>query len=142
MIAIMIPGTPIAKKRPRFFRRKNFVGAYNPQETEEGKFLLLAKEQFNRAPLEGPLRLSCGFYMPIPKSTSKKKRLAMMNDEIRPDKKPDMSNLLKFVEDCLNEVVWRDDSQIVSFGKMDKFYSEEPRTYVQVEELTNRVQIR
>jgi Holliday junction resolvase RusA-like endonuclease len=135
MIAIMVPGTPIAKKRPRFFRRGNFVGTYNPQETEEGRFLLLVKEQFNRAPFDGPLRLSCGFYMPIPKSTSKKKRYAMLNEEIRPDKKPDMSNLLKFVEDCLNEIAWKDDSQIVSYGHMEKFYSEEPRTYIQIEEI-------
>ena len=135
MIAIIVPGTPIAKKRPRFFRRGNFVGTYDPQHTEEGRFLLLVREQFKQAPLTGSLRLSCGFYMPIPQSTSKKKRLAMLNEEIRPAKKPDMSNLIKFVEDCLNEIVWIDDNQIVSYGAMEKFYSEDPRTHIEIERI-------
>jgi len=137
---LIIPGKPIHKNRPRFARRGNFVITYNDQRAKEDKFLLLVREQFKQPPFMGPIRLSCGFYMPIPESTSKKKRQAMICEVIRPEKKPDLSNLIKFVEDCLNETVWGDDKQIVSYGAMEKFYSEEPRTVIRIERLPAFIQ--
>lgn len=136
MITITIPGKPIAKKRPRFARVGKFVKTYNDQETEEGRFLFEVQKQWKQEPLEGPLRLSCIFSMPIPKSTSKKRRALMAQGNIHHTKKPDLDNLIKFVKDCLNTVVWRDDSQVVSISA-SKIYHENPKTIIYIRKATN-----
>ena len=135
MFEIVVKGVPIAKKRPRFARRGKFVVTYNSQETEEGRFLFEVQQQWkcHSNPIECPVKVRCSFEMPIPKGTSNKKRRAMIADEIKHTKKPDLSNLIKFVEDCLNGVVWKDDSQIVCLVGL-KFYSREPKTLIMIDE--------
>jgi Holliday junction resolvase RusA-like endonuclease len=135
MITIIVPGTPIAKKRPRFARKGKFVVTYNSQETEEGRFLYEIKGQWCRPPLLCPLRVKFRFWMPIPKGTSKKKVDLMLQDKIQHTKKPDLSNLVKFAEDCCNSVVWKDDSQIVVLIA-SKFYDDQPKTEIEVTEYT------
>jgi len=111
---IEIAGTPISKKRPRFFRRGNHVGTYNAQVTEEGLFMLEARAALARAgycrvaPRGTPVRLTCHFIFPYPASMSK------MLKASNPDhvKKPDCDNCLKFVKDCLNNIAWHDDAQV------------------------------
>lgn len=44
-------------------------------------------------------------------------------------KRPDLDNLIKFVKDCLNGVVYQDDSQVFSI-QAEKRYSEDPKTEV------------
>jgi len=134
MITLEVKGKPIAKARPRFARCGKFVRTYDPQETEESRFLFEVQKQWNRPPIETPLKVRCSFEMPIPKSTSRKKTWAMIKDEIKHTKKPDISNLIKFIEDCLNGVVWKDDSQIIYLAG-GKFYSEEPKTIIMIEEV-------
>jgi Holliday junction resolvase RusA-like endonuclease len=134
MITLEVKGKPIAKARPRFARCGKFVRTYDPQETEESRFLFEVQKQWNRPPIEMPVKVRCSFEMPIPKSTSKKKSWAMIKDEIKHTKKPDISNLIKFIEDCLNGVVWKDDSQIIYLAG-GKFYSEEPKTIIMIEEV-------
>jgi Holliday junction resolvase RusA-like endonuclease len=127
MLELTIPGKPIAKKRPRFFRRGNFVGTYNDQQTEEGRWQLMAQSQIKETvPTGTPIALVCMFYMPIPKSTPKKNRTTDHT------KKPDLDNLVKYVKDCLNGVLWHDDSQ-VSHLTATKRYSENPRTEIIVQ---------
>lgn len=65
------------------------------------------------------------FFMPIPTSRSKKKQLELLN---KPHLfKPDLSNLIKFVEDCCNNIVFKDDCIITSINAQ-KVYSDTPRT--------------
>jgi len=132
MITLEVKGIPIAKKRPRFARIGKFVRTYDPQETEESRFLFEIQKQWNKPPISTPIKVRCSFEMPIPKSTSSKKTLLMLKEEIKHTKKPDISNLIKFVEDCLNKVVWNDDSQIVYLAG-GKFYSDEPKTIIMIE---------
>ena len=132
---ITIPGKPIAKKRPRFVRRGKFVGTYNDQETEEGRWILEAKPQVTEK-MEGPLSLRCEFVMPIPSGTSKTK-LAEIEKRVVPHiKKPDLDNLVKFVKDCLNELAWRDDSQISHLCAM-KLYGKDPMTQITIKPWAN-----
>lgn len=133
MINLKIPGKPIAKKRPRFARVGKFVKTYNPQETEEGRFLFEAYRQLGDdfKPIEKPISVIMCFYMPIPKSTSKKRKLLMSMKQIQHSKKPDLSNMIKFAEDALNGVVWQDDSLITTIWAT-KAYSEEPRTEITI----------
>lgn len=128
-VVLEIPGKPIAKKRPRFARRGNFVVTYNPQEPEEGRFLFELQKQWKRGPLTNPIHLTLFFEMPIPKSTSSSKRKLMERGWIPHTKRPDLDNLIKFVKDCLNGTVYRDDSQIISL-KAEKKYSNEPKTLI------------
>lgn len=130
-LEIEIAGKPIAKKRPKFFRRGGFVGTYNCQETEEGRFMnqLAAARPDGFEVVTGPISLTVNFGMPIPESTSRKKRLEMADGRIRHTKKPDIDNLLKFVKDCANGVLWRDDSQVVGVWAT-KSYSKMPKTHI------------
>lgn len=134
---IIIQGKPIAKKRPRFYRRGKFVGTYNDQETEEGRFMWEVKSQWPYSvphERQAPLSLRCIFYMPIPKHTSKKKRATLLYHI----KKPDTSNLLKFVEDCLSGIVFYDDSQVAEVLAA-KLYDENPRTEIIVKKMSTTV---
>ena len=131
-LTITIPGKPIAKKRPRFARRGKFVTTYNCQETEEGRFMFSIMAQLPEGwqPIQGPVRLEALFMMPIPCS-SNKKRLDMALGNIRHTKKPDTDNLLKFVKDCANGIIWKDDSQVYSIYAT-KFYAETPGTTITI----------
>ena len=134
-LEITIYGNPIAKKRPRFFRRGNHVGTYNDQTTEEGRFLLATMAQLESVrhllpiPKGAPVELLCWFEMPIPKTLEKK--FAKGSGDIRHTKKPDLDNLVKFVKDCLNKQVWHDDSQVV-FLRGVKYYGHDPKTTLEI----------
>ena len=141
MVEIIVPGKPIAKKRPRFVANRYGKGghAYNDQQTEEGKFLLLClgtiKEKFDCA-----LSMRCCFVFDRPKShfgTGKNAGVLKTSAPAHHTGKPDIDNLLKFVCDSLNNVAFRDDSQIVNkFGS--KRYAEageESRTEIRLEEV-------
>lgn len=115
-IKISIPGKPVAKKRPRFARRGKFVMAYNDQQTEEGRFLLELKQQWSGHPIDGPLDIEVWFFMPRPKchfGTGKNAGILKDSAPKYHTKKADIDNLLKFVFDCFNGVVWNDDTQVV-----------------------------
>ena len=140
-IHITIPGRPIAKARPRFFRRGAFVGTYNPQETEEGRWQVSATVQLQAQDPDyrsnRPIRLECLFYMPIPESWSKKRKEDLGGLLAGFGKghttKPDLNNLIKWVEDCLNGIAWKDDSQVYQITA-EKRYDTEPRTEVYIHE--------
>jgi Holliday junction resolvase RusA-like endonuclease len=130
-LKLVVPGIPIAKARPRFFRRGKFVGTYNCQETEEGKFAVLCKNQIHQDPLPAgqSIQLSCRFFMPIPAGWSQKKRRELDQFGISHVKKPDLDNMVKFIKDCLNGIAWHDDSQITCLFA-EKEYSYNPRTEI------------
>ena len=120
-----IPGEPHGKGRPRFRRLGNFVSTYNDKKTQSYEALVKqsAKEAFGDTDiLETPISLYLYIKLPIPKSYSKKRSEACLNGSEKPIKKPDASNVLKSVEDAMNGVVYKDDSQIVNFH-VTKVYS-------------------
>jgi Holliday junction resolvase RusA-like endonuclease len=79
-----------------------------------------------RPPIEGPVEFSLTAVFPIPKSWSKAKQAAAMVGEIRPAGRPDLGNVVKGWEDAFNGIVYRDDAQIVSYGKTRKAYGPQP----------------
>lgn len=114
--------TPIPAPRPRFSK----YGTYNPAKyTNYKKALAMHLKALDLAKIQGgPLSLCVRFYLPIPASLSKKKRLELDGkDHI---KKPDLDNLLKAFKDSANEILWSDDSQ-VSNTYSSKEYSLEPK---------------
>ena len=139
MIRIEIPGKPIAKKRPRFARRGKFVVTYSDQETEAGKWLLSARQQYTGQPLTGPLYISTIFYMPRPKGHFGSGKNAGIKKTSAPDyhiSKPDIDNLLKFVYDCLNGLAWADDAQLVRVTAAKLYSNDTPKTIIDIRQET------
>jgi len=101
---------------------------HTPQKTVnyEATVKLAASEAMqDHPPFEGPLRMTVCLAMQIPQSYSRKKREQALSRTIFPTKKPDVSNVLKAIEDACNGVVYRDDVQIVS-GSFEKLYGDRP----------------
>jgi Holliday junction resolvase RusA-like endonuclease len=111
-----IRGNPVAQGRPKFVRRGNHVGAYDPGKSkswkETVKWQVLEQKPEK---LQGALIMAMVFHLPRPKSLPKK--------VIEHTKKPDLDNLVKAVKDALKGICYHDDSQIVSL-RAEKVYSE------------------
>ncbi|WP_289020384.1 RusA family crossover junction endodeoxyribonuclease [Desulfobacter postgatei] len=138
-VEITIPGKPIAKMRPRFAKRGKFMQAYNAQETEEGKFIAQVLHQIGTGykPIGGPVHVDFRFFMPRPKGhygTGKNAGKIKQSAPKWHTKKPDIDNLEKFVLDCLNEIVFNDDAQIIS-TTAGKEYAETPKTVIKIASL-------
>ena len=80
-----------------------------------------AQAMGGRPPFEGPLRMTVVFTSTVPASWSKKKKAAARWKT----SKPDLSNLIKAVEDALNGCVFVDDAQIVEISAR-KIYGDRP----------------
>jgi len=104
------------------------------QRIEENKLIALMYEHRPPEPLQGPLVLWVKAYLPIPKSMSKAKLREALERRLFPTTKPDVSNLLKQIEDVMNGVFWVDDKQIV-IATVEKLYSDPPRWELRIEEL-------
>lgn len=135
-VRFTILGEPKGKGRPRFCR--NTGHAITPKDTVNYETLVrmeygVAYSDF-KFPDDAMLDMRIKAFYSIPKSASKKKRASMLANEIRPTKKPDMDNVVKVVADSLNQVAYRDDTQIVDC-QCRKFYSENPRVEVMIKEI-------
>jgi Holliday junction resolvase RusA-like endonuclease len=128
---ILIPGRPIAKKRPRFARRGKFVVTYSAQETEEGRTYLEIRRQWGKPPLDCPVIVEMTFLFPIT-AGSKKAVKAMLEGETKHMKKPDLDNAGKFYLDVMNQLVFLDDKQVYELA-LTKAYAQEPQTIIRVE---------
>lgn len=129
-----IYGPPRGKQRPRHMKNGH---TYTPDETIE--YENLVKVEYRRQcrgirfDKQVPLDVRITAYYPIPKSVSKKKHALMLQHRVRPVVKPDFDNLGKIVCDSLNQIAFYDDSQICDC-QIRKFYSEEPRVVVTIQE--------
>ena len=135
----VVLGEPVAQGRPRFSRQGGFVKAYDPAKSRDYKqyVRLVASEDAPEVPVTGAVLLSVKIYRAIPKSMPKYKREAALTGLLRPTTKPDVSNVLKGVEDALKGLWYADDSQIVGYGEVGKWYAERPRIEVVMQEVEN-----
>ena len=132
-VRFTILGEPKGKGRPRFCR--NTGHAITPKDTVNYETLVHMEyvEQCKevRFPDDAMLDMRIKAFYSIPKSKSKKVKALMLDGTIRPTKKPDMDNVVKIIADALNQVAYRDDTQIVDC-QCRKFYSESPRVEVSI----------
>lgn len=113
--------------------------AYTPAKTvnQEDKIALVYKSVYHGFRFENgiPLKMCVDFYVGVPKSDGKAKRMKKLSGEIRPTvKNGDLDNEVKLVCDACNKVVYYDDSQIVEL-EARKFYSDNPRTEIVISAL-------
>ncbi len=133
-VTFVVKGNPVGKQRARTFTTsKGIVRTITPDKTRNYEKLIAYeyKRQCPNTYFTGELTVVINAFYAIPKSWSKKKQKQALEGEIRPQTKPDISNVLKSFEDALNEVAYKDDSAIVSvYGH--KYYSNEPRVEVTI----------
>ena len=105
--------------------------AFNPEYKKMKHYRAMVQEQLPEGfeLLTGAIQLSITHYRPIPKYLIKEV------EEGDPHcKKPDLTNLTKFSEDCVKGFVFEDDNQ-VALTIMNKEYSLFPRTEITISEL-------
>lgn len=124
-----IPGKPIAWKRARRCGNRYFDIQSKDKERLKDIISIAGKAIYSH---DIALKVEIGFFMPIPKSWSKGKRLKAENENTPHISRPDLDNLAKFVLDSLNGVVWTDDAQIYNLCAR-KVYSPNPRTVINVD---------
>jgi Holliday junction resolvase RusA-like endonuclease len=129
-VSLNIPGIPIPWKAPYVGSR----GAFSPRYKEMKIIKFEIDAQYKGPLIDTAVWVDLFFFMPIPKSTSKKKRQAMIGGFIRPTGTPDRCNLCKLYEDCLQGIVIGKDSKIID-GRVAKFYGEEPCTLIHIKEI-------
>ena len=117
--------------------------SYTPKKTLNYETLL--KQLFiikypRFQPTLEPIKIDVYALMQIPKSTSKKKRLQMLNGEIYCTKKPDKDNIEKIAYDSLQDLAFVNDSQIVT-GEFWKWYSETPKLVIVISEISGRREV-
>lgn len=128
MILLQIDGPPVPWAAHQGFGRR----AYNPRQPEREYAQWQLKAYFNQLkPIDGAIKLICEYHMPIPLSTRKGLKTQMMNGVVHHLKKPDVDNLNKFLCDCLKNIIFHDDSQVIEINSK-KIYSESPKTVIKV----------
>jgi len=129
---IIIEGIPIPQIRMRHATFRGFTTTYDPKAKEKKAI----KQTLTSKGLDGTYdfpRVSFIFYMPIPKSLTKKMISLYQSERLKHDKKPDVDNLIKLYLDCMDGIILQGD-QKVSLGPCIKLYSPNPRTVIWINE--------
>lgn len=142
-IVLIIPGDPVpwAPKTGNPKMGGKFVPAR--QSKHAGKIIDAWERSGNEGFLRGdePLIISCVFYVKRPKghygTGANADEIKERFKRLRPTGRPDLSNLVKQVEDALTTHAWADDDQVVGFyppfGKVFTTAREEqPRTVIKI----------
>lgn len=124
---IKLEGTPIPYARPRVTK----FATYDPRAKEKKQIKARLLEK-NLPIFICPLKINLLFSLYIPKSSSQKKQKEMRENRILPSKRPDLDNLVKFILDCANGILFKDDSSIISLTAT-KRYSDSPSTIIHLE---------
>jgi Holliday junction resolvase RusA-like endonuclease len=124
MLILELIGPPVPWAAPVLSRGR----FYNKKHTEKEQAIWQLKSQFNRPQFSGPVKLDVIFYRAIPKSTSAIRRKQMLNGMIYPIEKPDRSNCLKFIEDCLEGAGVLSNDSIIVDGNTKKLYGDVAKT--------------
>lgn len=133
ILSFFVPGTP----RPQGSKNRG----RNGQSYEASKYLkewrkyvysVAYEASWGKAEIAGPVILECVFTFKRPQAHYLRGNLRDTAPRYHTGK-PDLSKLLRAIEDSLTEAgVWSDDSQVVGYGATRKVYGEEPGVLVAV----------
>ena len=134
MIELRIIGVPKPGGSKRAFVAKSgkiaMVDMCKQNREWRNSVIIQAREQYDGAPLTGPLRIDVSFYMPRPQSHYRTGKHAGRLKDAAPlwhTSKPDVLKLMRSTEDALTDAgIWRDDA-LVSEQSIRKYYAVEGR---------------
>jgi len=131
-VSFFVPGTPRPGGSKTAFPTKSGKIALVDASGKAGRswrsdVKVFAKQAYSGPPMDGPVCLRLAFRMPRPKSHYRTgKRAGELRDgaPFWHTSKPDLTKLVRSVEDALTGILWRDDAQI---GEqiVDKQYARE-----------------
>lgn len=131
MISLIIPGKPIAQQRPRMCRNGH---VFNPQSKQKEVVGRMIAHQIREIgvlrPILGSISVNMYIHTAIPLSWPKKRRNEAEGN-FNP-KRPDCDNYIKFFLDCMNGIVYEDDSQVVRIFCEKKYYIK-PMTKIDID---------
>ena len=145
-ISFVVAGDAVGKGRSRHRHvttkaGKSFDMEYTPAKTRSYEQIVrleyerqVGHEMFDK---DAALAMKVTVYKQIPKSMTKKNRARVLTGELRPGRKPDISNIIKSIEDGLNKVAYMDDNQIVD-QHGTSWYGDVPYTLIEIEEIGKR----
>lgn len=137
-LRFVVPGPPVPKARPRFFRAGPYVRTYTPRETVEYEraIAIYARKAMGRNPrmFGGPLRVVVSVGLQIPQSWSRLQKERAMIGLIMPTVRPDVDNYAKIALDGMRGMVFKDDASVV-WLETRKAYAVRPHMEIVVEEL-------
>jgi len=126
----VVPGNPVAWARAVPVHRRMWDSQRNIK-SKYGDFL--ADQHGERELFQGPLEIEMYFYMAIPKGLKPLAYNARRGNYHK--QRPDLSNLIKFIEDAAQGILYKDDAIIVSIQAYKK-WDENPRTELYIRELS------
>lgn len=83
-------------------------------------------------PYDGPIILEVSFYMPRPRNHYRKNGTLKENVNRYCDIRPDLTKLMRCLEDALTGIIWRDDSLIVRQTAEKKWADSGPGAHVEI----------
>lgn len=132
-LTIVVPGLVVPWARPR--KRRHADGSehwHNKPEVES--YLAVVRHEARLVVGDDPpfekeigLELSLLKVWPVPGSWSNKRRRMVLDGSIPKTTRPDLHNSIKGFKDAVRHVVYRDDAQVVSYGRCAKVYGDRPR---------------
>jgi len=125
---IYIPGKAVPQRAGKVVRRGKFFGIADHKDVVDYKNYLKTYIGMHRPErlTDKPVRLELDFYFMKPKSWAKKKS--------HYDTKPDWDNLSKLVGDCLQDLVYTNDSRVVE-ATIKKHLADSPGVKIVVYEM-------
>ena len=136
---IVIYGGPIPQGRPRFTKTGH---TYDPERSRNYKQLVrfwvtqYLKKIDGWKPFENPLCVDLTFFLGIPSSWAKKKRVGASQGQIRPiARNGDIDNMVKAVLDANNGLLWVDDCIITDLSARKRYTGELARVVIKITEV-------
>lgn len=128
-ILYCIPGDPLPLARARYGNGR----VYDSQKQLKVHWgIVLQHQHQDREFYKGALSLEVTFYFKYPKSTANK---YIKQSIIHHHVKPDLSNLIKFIEDVAQGILYQNDSRISVIQAQKLYDHENPRTEFCIREI-------
>jgi Holliday junction resolvase RusA-like endonuclease len=139
---IVIYGEPVPQGRPKFASYGGHVHAYDPAKSKNYKQLVrfwatqYLKKLDGFEPYENALCVDLTFYLGIPTSWSKQKRIQASQGVIRPIvRNGDIDNMVKAILDANNGLLWADDCIITDISARKRYTADLARVVLKVTEV-------
>ena len=114
-VVLQVRGIPMGKPRQTQRDKWKPSPAVQRYRAWADKIRAKARKSYKGEPWEGSVSMYALFVMPIPASTTKKNREAIIRGDVEHTKQPDLDNLLKGLKDALQGIIYVNDSQVFSY---------------------------